>query len=142
MYYFIAPLLAWVVAGCLKFTINFIKHGNEAKSRIGYGGFPSTHTTVITTTTALIGLGEGIRSAEFGLAVAVTLIIIIDATGLRRQVGNHAKYINLLLPSLSNNKCEGKLRESMGHNFIEVLGGVIVGISLALVLNILLIMMQ
>jgi hypothetical protein len=121
MYYFLAPIIAWFAAGGLKFLINLIRHGSEAKKRIGNGGFPSNHTTIVTTVTMLIGFQEGFDSPVFGLGVAVIMIVIIDATGLRRHVGYHAASLNQLLNSPS------KHRESMGHTKIEVLGGLALG---------------
>ncbi|MCP3776529.1 divergent PAP2 family protein [Paenibacillus sp. MZ04-78.2] len=100
--------------------MNHLRYGN-ARERIGNGGFPSNHTTIVTTTTMLIGFREGFDTAMFGLGAAVTFIVIIDATGLRRHVGRHASLLNVL-------RSDGeKLRESMGHNAIEVLGGLAVG---------------
>lgn len=55
MSYFIATLISWLVSSCVKCAFNYLRYGNEAKARIGNGGFPSTHTTVITTPTVLIG---------------------------------------------------------------------------------------
>ncbi|WP_235941263.1 divergent PAP2 family protein [Paenibacillus puerhi] len=118
--YALAPLIGWLVAGSLKFAINHLRYGN-ARERIGNGGFPSTHTTIVATTAALIGFGEGFDSAAFGLGVAVVFIVIIDATGLRRHVGRHAEALNGLRP-------EGrKLRVSMGHSALEVIGGLALG---------------
>ncbi|NEW07088.1 divergent PAP2 family protein [Paenibacillus sp. SYP-B3998] len=120
MLYIIAPFLGWFISGCMKFAINYIKYGSEAKRMIGNGGFPSTHTTIITTTVILIGWREGFTSAIFGLGIAVLYIVIIDATGLRRAVGKQAIAINKLCS-------DNNLRESMGHTRIEILGGLILG---------------
>lgn len=120
MYYFLAPFIGWLVSGCTKFAVNYFRYGKEARSRIGNGGFPSTHTTIMTTTVTLIGWNEGFTSAIFGLGVAVTYIVIIDATGLRRAVGKHATALNVL-------DSKAKLRESMGHTRIEVIGGLVLG---------------
>jgi uncharacterized protein len=135
--YFLAPFIGWLVSGTIKFLINYIRFGNEAKSRIGNGGFPSTHTTVMVTPTFLIGLNEGFLSPIFGLAVAITYIIIIDATGLRRAVGNHAKLINemVIKDKELNHKQYNRLRESMGHSVFEVIGGILTGILTATILN-------
>ncbi|NOV00269.1 divergent PAP2 family protein [Paenibacillus planticolens] len=124
MLYLFAPFLGWLISGCLKFAINYIKFGSEAKKRIGNGGFPSTHTTIVTTTVALIGLNEGFTSAIFGLGVTFLLIVVIDAIGLRIAVGKHAISIN----KLNANKA---LRESMGHTRLEILGGLILGSIIA-----------
>ncbi|MFD0693093.1 divergent PAP2 family protein [Paenibacillus sp. GCM10027628] len=120
--YALAPFIAWFSAGILKFAINQLRYGN-ARDRIGNGGFPSNHTTIMTTTVMLIGFREGFDSALFGLGTAITFIVIIDAMGLRRHVGRHAERIN----ALQATKDGPMLRESMGHNRIEVLGGLVLG---------------
>lgn len=108
--------------------INHIRYGN-ARERIGNGGFPSNHTTIMTTTVMLIGLEEGFTSPIFGLGAAITFIVIIDATGLRRYVGYQAQQINSM-------SMEGeKLRESIGHKPIEIIGGLILGLVLALAIS-------
>jgi acid phosphatase family membrane protein YuiD len=136
MLYFLSPFIAWLVAGTTKFIVNYFRFGKNAFGRIGNGGFPSTHTTVITTPTVLIGINEGLFSPLLGLGVAIILIVIIDATGLRYHVGKHATMINLLIEetALSKEK-KMQLRESMGHTKFEVLGGLILGIVLGFVLD-------
>lgn len=129
MYYFLAPVIAWFVAGIMKFAINYFRFGKEAGQRIGNGGFPSNHTTIVTTTTMLIGYNEGFTSPVFGLGIAVIMIVVIDATGLRRHVGYHAASLNQLI------KESKKHRESMGHTRVEVLGGLVLGCLLGYVLK-------
>jgi acid phosphatase family membrane protein YuiD len=131
MIYILTPFIAWLVAGCLKFAINYMRFGNEAKERIGNGGFPSNHTTIMTTTVMLIGFREGFETPSFGLGIAITFIVIIDAIGLRRHVGYHAKSLNEILSRDSQIPSPNKHRESMGHKKIEVLGGLILGSILA-----------
>lgn len=125
MYYYFVPFIAWLVAGTLKYIINKIRFGNQAAQLIGNGGFPSNHTTVVTTISWLIGLREGFNSPMFGLGVALVMVVIFDATGLRRYVGQHATNINLI-----NSESKAKLREKIGHTRIEVIGGIILGMLL------------
>lgn len=132
MYYFLAPIIAWFVAGILKFIINYARYGKEAKQRVGNGGFPSNHTTIVTTVTMLIGYNEGFNSPIFALGVAVIMIVVIDATGLRRHVGYHAKSLNDLTKEVN------KHRESMGHTRIEVFGGLLLGCLLGYIFKFLL----
>ncbi|WP_028553090.1 divergent PAP2 family protein [Paenibacillus sp. UNC451MF] len=132
MIYFIAPFMGWLVSGSLKFLINYIRFGKNAFGKIGNGGFPSTHTTIIVTSVTLVGLKEGLNSPIFGLGIATALIIIIDATGLRRNVGKHAKIINRMV--VINKMDESGLRESMGHKKHEVIGGIVLGIVTGLLL--------
>jgi len=126
--YFVAPFVAWLIAGMMKYMINHFRYGN-ARERVGNGGFPSNHTTIVTTTTMMIGWKEGFSSPIFGLGIAVTFIVIIDAMGLRRYVGLHARHINELRPDGS------KLRESVGHNAVEVGGGLVLGTLLGWALS-------
>lgn len=123
--YAVLPLIAWLCSGCMKFAINYIRFGREARSRIGNGGFPSTHTAVVSSAVMLIGFEEGFNTPMFSLGVAFLMITIIDATGIRRALGEHAKHINVWA------KPEKMLRESQGHNKVEVLGGFVIGTILA-----------
>jgi acid phosphatase family membrane protein YuiD len=136
MPYFLAPFIGWFVSGTVKFFINTIRFGSEAKKRMGNGGFPSTHTTTMVTPTMLIGLREGFFSPVFGLAVAVTFIVILDATGLRFAVGKQATLINRLMErTKDSDETVEPLRESMGHTWYEVVGGIVLGTLVALGLN-------
>jgi acid phosphatase family membrane protein YuiD len=129
-----APVIGWLFSGTVKFMVNWIRYGKEAKARIGNGGFPSTHTTIMMTTTMLIGFGEGFDDPLFGLGFAITFIIIMDATGLRFTVGKHAAHLNQIL-RIRDFASSEQLRESMGHTKFEVLGGAVLGIMLGYLLN-------
>ena len=137
IYYFIAPIIGWLVSGIIKYIINYFRYEGKAKEHIGTGGFPSTHTTVITTPTVLIGLKEGFTSPIFGLAVAVMIIVIMNATGLRREVGKHAKMLNEIINKEKSNTDNSfvKQREKIGHSWVEIIGGLVLGVVLGLILN-------
>lgn len=127
--YVLMPGLAWLGAGSLKFAVNFIRFRRQAFQYIGNGGFPSTHTTMITSTTALIGLKEGLHSPLFGLGLTVAMIIMIDAMGIRRTIGKHAAMLNVHINT------EKPLRERQGHKPYEVAGGIVWGTLLAVCWN-------
>ncbi|CAG7649536.1 divergent PAP2 family protein [Paenibacillus allorhizosphaerae] len=127
------PFIAWLVSGTLKYVVNRIRHGREARRLIGNGGFPSTHTSVVSSVAMLVGFDQGWGTPLFGLAVAVTYIVIIDALGIRRALGEHARRINTLCEEGRNGSRSegGRLRERQGHTRVEVLGGLAVGTLLA-----------
>ncbi|MEJ8545236.1 divergent PAP2 family protein [Brevibacillus borstelensis] len=150
MLYALAPFIGWLVSGSVKFFINYLRFGKEARSKIGNGGFPSTHTTVMVTSIALIGLREGFDHPVFGLGVAVTFIVVIDAMGLRRAVGKHAEALNRMSIGQYHTAAAGPgatadlpasvtkpLRESMGHTKSEIAGGIVLGVLLAKLLHLL-----
>lgn len=127
MIYFLMPFIAWFVAGSLKYIINRIRFGNRANELIGYGGFPSTHTTIASTVVWYIGLNEGINTSVFGVALTLVFIVIIDALSLRKNIEKHAKILNQITLS------DVKLREKIGHTPLEVFGGILTGLLVALI---------
>lgn len=124
--YVITPFVAWLIAGSSKFAINSIKAKSAAFKQIGYGGFPSNHTSIVTSVAWLIALKEGVAAPALGVALALSFIVILDATSLRMKVGTHAKRLNEITP-------DGlPLRERIGHTPIEILGGILTGLLTAL----------
>lgn len=129
--YAIAPLVGWLVGGGLKFLVNTLRAGAPAFAQIGYGGLPSTHTTVVTTTAALVGFREGPGSAAFGVAVALAFVVVLDAMDLRRRLEGHARALNRLEAAAGR----PPLREHLGHRPIEVAAGVLTGCACGWVLS-------
>jgi len=76
-------------------------------------------------------------SPLFALALAITGIVVYDATGVRRQAGFHAERINqiarelLKLKKLEENDAS-YLREIIGHTPGEAAAGVLFGALIAL----------
>lgn len=96
-----------------------------------YGGMPSAHTAFVSSLTAAIGFQEGITSPAFAVAFILSGIIIRDAIGFRRYLGNHGQTLNLLVQNLPNNervKFPQRLQERIGHTPTEALVGGIIGI--------------
>lgn len=130
--YALTPFLAWLVAGISKFILNSVKAKQLAFGLIGYGGLPSNHSAIVSSTAALISLKEGIGHPAFGVAITLAFIVMLDANSLRRQIGKHATKINKLAISEPNHQ---PLRERMGHTRLEISAGIIVGIAVAIVVD-------
>jgi uncharacterized protein len=130
--YFLTPFFAWLVAGCLKFLINCIRAKRLAFDLIGYGGFPSNHSAIVSSMAALIAFRDGINTPAFGIAIALAFIVILDASSLRRQVGKHAAEINQL-NHVSGRTSAALLRERMGHTRLEIFSGILVGVAVGFV---------
>jgi uncharacterized protein len=130
--YAIAPLASWLVAGLLKSVVSSIKSGRPHLDMLGYGGFPSTHTTIVCTTATLIGVREGAETPEFAVATTVAVLVMMDAVSLRQWVGDQATALNLLRagdPGLL------RLRERVGHKPAEIAAGTVLGIFCGFVLS-------
>ena len=131
--YLVTPFITWLIAGTTKLVINSLKAGKIATSQIGYGGLPSNHSAIVSSMAALIALREGIQHPAFGVAVTIAFVVMLDAGSLRRHVGLHAKAINKL--SGHNEENPDALRERMGHTKIEILTGVLLGITVAWIIH-------
>jgi len=94
------------------------------------GGFPSSHSATVTALTTRIAFEYGISSSLFAISVIFSSIVIFDATGVRQEVGKHSKTLNDLLHALKMKEQIGfkDLEELIGHSFIEVIGGIFLGI--------------
>jgi uncharacterized protein len=133
--YLLTPFLSWLVAGMMKFVINSIKTKKMAFGLIGYGGLPSNHSAIVSSMATLITIKEGIGHPAFGVAITLALIVILDAISLRHQLGKHAEMINRLA---APTKAHETLRERMGHTPIEITAGILVGIGVATVVQLIL----
>ena len=130
--YALTPFLTWLIAGSIKFAINFLKDRENAFKRIGYGGMPSNHSAIVISMVTLIGLKEGLAHPAFGVAITLSFIVLLDAANLRREIGQHARVLNKHIESTG---IEKKLREKIGHSKLEIVGGIIVGIVVAILVS-------
>ena len=102
---------------------------------IGSGGMPSSHAAFVTSLTTMIGIEHGINSDLFAIVTVFSLIIIYDAGGVRRAVGEQANVINRLIQDLDLSRLEeereyikSELKELVGHTPFEIFAGIILGI--------------
>lgn len=128
------PVLAWFVAQLIKVLRVIYKEKKLDITRfVGSGGMPSSHSSFIVCLSTVVGKNRGWDSMEFGIAVAVSLIIMYDAAGVRRAAGKQAEVLNMLLYSLKNKiQFEGKLKELLGHSPFEVAIGALLGVFFGL----------
>jgi acid phosphatase family membrane protein YuiD len=130
--YLVTPVLTWLAVGPIKFLINSARQRRWAFNLVGNGGFPSNHSSVVTSMATLIALREGIGHPAFGVAVTLAFIVMIDANSLRQHVGRQAAAINRLGGAGPGVK---PLRERMGHTLVEIGGGICTGIAMGFLIN-------
>jgi acid phosphatase family membrane protein YuiD len=130
--YLLTPVLTWLAVGPIKFLINSARQRRWAFNLVGNGGFPSNHSSVVTSMATLIALREGMGHPAFGVAVTLAFIVMIDANSLRQHVGRQAAAINRLA---RDDKDQTWLRERMGHTLVEIAGGICTGIAMGFVAN-------
>ena len=124
---FLWSLLSCLFAQFFKIIFNFFSTG---KIRFGImfetGGMPSSHSALITGATSGIGFQLGFDSPIFALAIAVSLIVMYDASGVRKSAGIQAAEINKLSKKLDP-KSKMSLKETLGHTKFEVIVGSLLG---------------
>ncbi|MEH7225870.1 divergent PAP2 family protein [Bacillus sp. JJ1566] len=114
------------------------------------GGMPSSHSAAVTALTTGIGLEQGFDSPFFAISTVFAVIVMFDASGVRRHAGEQATVLNQLVadfqkfaedaklwPKLDEARKRSELKELLGHKPIEVFFGGLTGILLTLLLNIL-----
>ncbi len=133
----VTMLTAWLLAQIIKIPLDYLysRRWNWALL-LSVGGMPSSHSALLTSATVSIGLYHGFDNPLFALGVAITMVVTYDATGVRRQAGIHAQRINMLFEELlRGHPVDQKgLREVLGHTPLEVVGGVLFGILVAILM--------
>ncbi len=134
---FLSSVIAWGLAQLIKVPMEYLR-----TQRINWtlllssGGMPSSHSALMVGATYGAGLFVGFDSPVFAVVFSITMIVIYDATGVRRQAGLHAEKINMLIGELLSGhfEAEKKLREVLGHTPLEAIGGTLLGLIVAQIL--------
>lgn len=130
--------LSWGFAQIIKTIIHLILTKKFVAERlIGSGGMPSCHSATVCALTTSVIINEGINSPFFAIAAILSIIVMYDAMGVRRETGIQARVLNELTEviekmgsDLSNDE---KLKEFVGHTPIQVFVGAVLGIIIALI---------
>jgi len=132
-------LLSIGLAQGLKIPIHFLKT-RKWKPELFFqtGGMPSSHSAGVSSLTTYIALKRGLPTIDFALSMIYGLIVMYDAQGIRRQTGELTLKVNDLgeliekvqkdKPVEFEEKTPKKLKEMLGHQPEEVIGGAILGI--------------
>ena len=106
------------------------------------GGMPSSHSSGVSALITYLALNKGWNHSETALATVFGVIVMYDAQGIRRHTGEIAHLVNQLedkfaglsqtVPDFEYIANEKELKELLGHQPFEVLGGAMLGASLGL----------
>lgn len=130
----IGALIAWSLAQGIKLPIDYIHSRRWNWSLLlSTGGMPSSHSTLVTAIAHGTGMVAGFDSPAFAVAVVLAMVVIYDATGIRRQAGLHAEMINAMVEDLmeGHQLQQEKLAEVLGHSPAEAAVGFVLGLVVA-----------
>ena len=136
----VSAVAGWIVAQVLKTMLDFALNRTINWERmVGSGGMPSSHSATVCGLTTAAALHYDVSSFEFAVCFVLSMVVMYDATGVRRETGKQAKLLNSILSEnplkLNAEVLQEKLKEYVGHTPLQVVAGAILGICLALVIN-------
>ena len=141
--FLITGISSWAVAQVLKTVIHYFIYKKLDITRLfGDGGMPSGHSATVTSIAISAALCYGPGSFEFAVAAILAIIVCHDAMGVRLETQKQNVILKKLLqkPECATDEeiKKIKLKNSVGHTLPEIIGGVIVGIAAAILMNFLL----
>lgn len=129
-------LLSWLLAQVGKVIINAIVTKKFDITRIfGDGGMPSAHSATVSSLATVCGFAYGFGSFEFAVTFIFASVVCRDAMGVRLETGKQAVILNDIVEAFEDltkeDITEIKLKEFVGHTPVQVIAGVILGITSA-----------
>jgi acid phosphatase family membrane protein YuiD len=99
---------------------------------------PSGHSATVSALCVSVGYVMGVGSAAFALSVILAIIVMHDATGVRRETGKQAVTIMDIINAINDMAKEKdpfvhteKLKVLVGHSPVQVVFGALLGIGMA-----------
>jgi len=132
---FWAPFCAWVFAQSIKMASSFRKTRRlDFRYLVSTGGMPSAHSAMAVALATIIGIKDGFGSSIFVLALAFAIVVMLDASIVRRAAGQQATLLNQIVDELlsGHRLSEQKVVELLGHTRLEVFLGMFLGIFVGL----------
>ena len=133
---FFVVFFAWIFSCVLKGFLVWVKDKKLDMTRfMGPGGMPSSHSTIVTSLATCVGIKSGFDTPLFVVCCAFALVVMYDASGVRRAAGQQAKMINMIIDAWEESdplEKQIRLKELLGHTPLEVVAGAFLGIAIAI----------
>ncbi len=128
--------VAWITAQILKiFTGIFkLRKFSVTEMLFGTGGMPSSHTAAVVALATACALRYGLGSGYFAIGFLLCIIVMRDATGVRREAGKQARVLNRIVRDLfdpeHHDEINANLKELVGHTPLQVFFGALLGVAI------------
>lgn len=137
-YMLMSAIVAWLLAQIFKIFTGVYRdrHVNLSVLLFSTGGMPSSHSSTVVALTTAVGLDQGFDTAAFAISAILSIIVIIDATGVRYETGKQAKMLNKIVKEMftDTENAETHFKEFIGHTPIQVLVGALLGLIVGIVM--------
>jgi hypothetical protein len=124
-------------AQAIKVISSYIREKRlDMRRLIEPGGMPSSHSATFATLATTVAIAKGITSISFVITLWIALVVMYEAAGGRRALGEQAVILNKILSEMHNGKNVSRehLRELWGHTPIEVFAGGAMGVAIGFTL--------
>lgn len=129
----------WFFAQLIKYILGFFwRKERSIRYFFASGGMPSSHSSCMVALTTLIGFRCGFDSELFAALVVVSMIVMYDAAGVRRETGRQGEALNSLFSLFQGANVDlfnETLKERVGHSPLQVLMGAILGVAIGLLFH-------
>ncbi|MEI6514405.1 MAG: divergent PAP2 family protein [bacterium] len=128
---FWSAFTAYMVASFLKILGNLRRTRKvDFQYLTTLGGMPSAHSAMVSGLATSVGLKDGFDSTAFAITFAFAVVVMFDASTVRRATGLQARLLNQIVDEVYKNHhlSTQKLIEILGHTRLEVFAGMSVGI--------------
>ena len=128
---------SWALAQVLKFLLSAITNRKcELYYLLTGGGMPSSHSSFVCTCATCTAILTGVDSVTFAISVVLALVVMYDAANVRKETGEQAKVLNYIMENWGSQKPElfaEELKELIGHTWLQVGAGLVLGILVGVV---------
>ena len=131
-------ILSWAIAQFAKGVIQKITEGTFSLQRcFASGGMPSSHSALVTCCAVTTGILYGFDSSMFVIAAILAIVVMYDACNVRRQSGEQAKVLNMLLrqnwADMPPEMIGLQVKVLLGHTPLQVFCGAALGLAVSLI---------
>ena len=144
MYPFWSAIVSAVLAQFLKPVFYWLVHREWKWNLVkDSGGFPSSHSAMVSALALSVGIRESFNSTIFAVTMALACIVVYDAANGRYYSGQNIKITQQLIKDIQKQtdvKFEDpiyhtRVKQVLGHRWIECIGGILIGLIIALLFN-------
>ncbi len=139
-YMLVSAMLSWLAAQIIKIFTGLYQSKQMSITNIlfGTGGMPSSHSASVLGLTTAAAIKYGLGSPYFAICAILSVVVMIDASGVRYETGKQAVLLNKITKEIFSGKPElmnSGLKELVGHTPFQVIMGALLGLAVGISLS-------
>lgn len=139
-YMLMSAAIGWIGAQIIKIFTGMFKERNFSLSYLLFstGGMPSSHSSVVCALTTASIFQNGWGSGLTAICIILSLVVMMDASGVRYETGKQARILNKITKELLSGDPElanVALKELVGHTPFQVAVGALFGILVGVLMS-------